>query len=300
MIRLAEEETFMVPSALAVDRAGRIVVSYEHGSLEVLTPDGRHVWSRDLPPARALAFASTGDILAAGCRITNRLGVSQFSKNTWQVRRHPGRLLRKGLSPGERSAGPTASIAAGDTSSTVRTTVPRRTARRGSRPDRVATSTSPATSRRRGRRAAMTKRRTCRSRVASWRACRTTGGSPGHGWSPPAPGAWRWRQRATARGSWSPARSPLSRTRSTGWPRAWRRSTLTASPSGRSRSTRRVGPEPTVANLRIVARRGGRAGLQVRRIVWRRDRGRDSQARRADRRRVPPRRGRRRIGDVAP
>jgi outer membrane protein assembly factor BamB len=83
MVHLAEAETFMVPSALAVDRAGRIVVSYEHGSLEVLTPDGRHVWSRDLPPARALAFARTGDILAAGCRITRRLGVSQMSKNTW-------------------------------------------------------------------------------------------------------------------------------------------------------------------------------------------------------------------------
>jgi hypothetical protein len=83
VIRLAETETLMVPSALALDRAGRIVASYERGRLEVLTPDGRAVWSRDLPPARALAFAATGDILAAGCRITRRLGVSQFSKNTW-------------------------------------------------------------------------------------------------------------------------------------------------------------------------------------------------------------------------
>ena len=57
IIQLAEKETFAVPSALAVDRAGRIVVSYESESLEVMTPDGRHVWSRDLPPARALAFA---------------------------------------------------------------------------------------------------------------------------------------------------------------------------------------------------------------------------------------------------
>ena len=83
MIHLAERETYMVPSALAVDRAGRIVVSYEDASLEVLTADGRHVWSRNLPPARALAFATNGDILAAGCRITKRLHSSRYSKQIW-------------------------------------------------------------------------------------------------------------------------------------------------------------------------------------------------------------------------
>jgi hypothetical protein len=76
IIQLAEQETFAVPSALAIDRAGRIVVSYESANLEVMTPEGRHVWSRNLPPARALAFADDGDILAAGCRITRRIQTS--------------------------------------------------------------------------------------------------------------------------------------------------------------------------------------------------------------------------------
>jgi hypothetical protein len=83
MIQLGERESHRIPSALAIDGAGRIIVSYEHGSLEVMTPGGRAVWSRDLPPARALAFAANGDILAAGCRITRRLTSSQFTKSLW-------------------------------------------------------------------------------------------------------------------------------------------------------------------------------------------------------------------------
>jgi len=73
MIRLGERETYRIPSALAIDRAGRIVVSYEDGGLDAMTLDGRALWSAGLPPARALAFAANGDILAAGCRITKRL-----------------------------------------------------------------------------------------------------------------------------------------------------------------------------------------------------------------------------------
>jgi hypothetical protein len=79
IVQLAEKETFAVPSALAIDRVGRIVVSYESARLEVMTPDGRRVWSRDLPPARALAFADNGDILAAGCQITRKMSISQYA-----------------------------------------------------------------------------------------------------------------------------------------------------------------------------------------------------------------------------
>jgi hypothetical protein len=44
-----------------------------------MTPQGRTAWARDLPPARALAVAPDGDILAAGCkwgedRTADRLG----------------------------------------------------------------------------------------------------------------------------------------------------------------------------------------------------------------------------------
>jgi len=79
MIRFAEAEPWMVPSALAVERAGRIVVSYEGGKLAAMTPEGRVSWTRVLLPARALAFASNGDILAAGCRITKTRLVGQKS-----------------------------------------------------------------------------------------------------------------------------------------------------------------------------------------------------------------------------
>jgi hypothetical protein len=86
MIRLAERETYMVPSALAVDRAGRIVVSYEDRKLSSVTMQGRELWSRDLPPARAIAFAPDGDILAAGCRIVEHREASPFAKVTYNVK----------------------------------------------------------------------------------------------------------------------------------------------------------------------------------------------------------------------
>jgi len=65
MIQLATE--WMWPSALTVDRAGNIIVSYEDRELVSMTPQARSNWTRDLPTARALALAPDGDILAAGC-----------------------------------------------------------------------------------------------------------------------------------------------------------------------------------------------------------------------------------------
>ena len=85
MIQLAERETFMQPSALAIDRGGHIVASYEDGKLATLTREGRPVWSRDLPPARALAIAPGGDILAAGCWIIERRESSPWSKQIFNV-----------------------------------------------------------------------------------------------------------------------------------------------------------------------------------------------------------------------
>jgi hypothetical protein len=87
VVHLAERETYMVPSAVAVDRAGRIVVSYEDGKLAILSAQGRELWSRDLPPARALAFAPDGDILAAGCVIDVHREASQFAKIFVEVRK---------------------------------------------------------------------------------------------------------------------------------------------------------------------------------------------------------------------
>jgi hypothetical protein len=74
LIRLTDRVTRAWPSALAIDRAGRIVVSYEDAKLAVLSPRGRAMWVRDLSSARALAVAANGDILAAGCRLDERLG----------------------------------------------------------------------------------------------------------------------------------------------------------------------------------------------------------------------------------
>jgi len=82
MIQLAQE--WMWPSALAVDRAGSIIVSYEDRKLTSMTPQGRANWARDLPTARALALAPDGDILAAGCNwgedsTAERLGATPWS-----------------------------------------------------------------------------------------------------------------------------------------------------------------------------------------------------------------------------
>ncbi len=82
MIQLAQE--WMWPSALAVDRAGNAVVSYEDRKLTSMTPEGRMNWSRDVPTARALALAPDGDILAAGCNwgegsTAERLGATPWS-----------------------------------------------------------------------------------------------------------------------------------------------------------------------------------------------------------------------------
>jgi hypothetical protein len=86
MVRLAERETSRVPSALAVDRAGLIVVSYEQRALVTIAAGGRALWSRDLPAARALAFAPNGDILAAGCNIDVHRKASMTAKITYEVR----------------------------------------------------------------------------------------------------------------------------------------------------------------------------------------------------------------------
>lgn len=85
MVHLGERENSTAPSALAVDRASRIVAGYEDGTLTLMTPGGRVLWSTKLPPARALAFAPNGDILATGCTRTRRRVSSQQSKNTWSV-----------------------------------------------------------------------------------------------------------------------------------------------------------------------------------------------------------------------
>ena len=86
MVRLAERETSRVPSALAVDRAGRIVVSYENRALVTIAAAGRVLWSRDLPAARALAFAPNGDILAAGCNIDVHHESAMTAKMIYEVR----------------------------------------------------------------------------------------------------------------------------------------------------------------------------------------------------------------------
>jgi hypothetical protein len=85
MIRLADRETSEVPSALAIDGAGRIVASYEARRLTTITGTGRGLWSRDLPAARALAFAPNGDILAAGCDIDVHRESSMTAKITYEV-----------------------------------------------------------------------------------------------------------------------------------------------------------------------------------------------------------------------
>ena len=87
MIHLAERETYMVPSALAVDRAGRIVAPTRIGSCRRVTMQGRELWSRDLPPARAIAFAPDGDILAAGCSIVEHREASPFAKVMFDVKK---------------------------------------------------------------------------------------------------------------------------------------------------------------------------------------------------------------------
>jgi len=85
MIQLGERETYRVPSALEIDRAGRILVSYEDHQIAAVTTRGRALWSRQLPPARALAFAPDGDILAVGCSIVERLESSPFAKVRFPV-----------------------------------------------------------------------------------------------------------------------------------------------------------------------------------------------------------------------
>lgn len=73
VIRLETESIW--PDAIAIDRSGRIVVSYQNGKLVSMTPEGLTLWSHDLRPARALAVTPDGDILAAGCH----WGASKFA-----------------------------------------------------------------------------------------------------------------------------------------------------------------------------------------------------------------------------
>jgi len=85
MIQLGERESSATPSALAVDRARRIVAAYDDGTLALMTPGGRTLWSVRLPPARALAFAANGDVLASGCFRQRHRASGAMSKNTWIV-----------------------------------------------------------------------------------------------------------------------------------------------------------------------------------------------------------------------
>ena len=109
MIRLAERR-----DVHGAERAGRrsrrrIVVSYEDGSLDVAARrTAAHVWSRDLPPARALAFAPTRrHPRGRAADIDAHRESSQFSQDHLRRHgRHPATATSHASRPGARSAGP--------------------------------------------------------------------------------------------------------------------------------------------------------------------------------------------------